>query len=393
MRLPISTVSIKLFDHQESALERLHSGAVLYGGVGSGKTYTALYFYKENYLHLDLIVITTAKKRDTGDWEEEASNIGVENLIVDSWNNIEKYKKHSDSFFVFDEQRAVGYGKWGRSMIFIARRNKWIMLTATPGDVWMDYMPIFVANNWYKHKTDFVDQHVEYDPWVKYPKVKKYHNEAKLKHLRDTILVPMEVERHTTRNRKFVESEFDNDIYNKVMNDRWNVFEDKPIENASELTQVLRKIVASDPSRIWKAKWLMDVHSKVIVFYNYNYELDILKNICIELNKTYAQWNGHAHEELPETDSWIYLVQYTAGSEGWNCIDTNIVIFYSLNYSFRTTEQAEGRIDRINTPFDDLEYFYLTSKSKIDRSVKQAVTKKKRFNESAWVRGSGITFQ
>lgn len=392
MRLLTSMESIKLFDHQESALERLHSGAVLHGGVGTGKTYTALYFYKENYSHLELIVITTAKKRDTNDWQEEAANIGIENIHVDSWNNIEKYKTVQDSFFVFDEQRAVGYGKWGRSMIFIARRNKWIMLTATPGDVWFDYMPIFIANNWYKHKTDFVDQHVEYDPWVKYPKVKKYHNERKLEHLRDKILVPMEVERHTTRHRKFYESDYDILKYDKVMDDRWNVYEDKPIENASELTQVLRKIVASDESRIWNARWLMDIHDRVIVFYNYNYELDILKEISESLGKPYAQWNGHAHEEIPKNHEWVYLVQYTAGAEGWNCIDTNVMIFYSLNYSYRATEQAEGRIDRINTPFEDLEYFYLTSKSKIDRSVKQAVTKKKRFNESAWVKGSGITF-
>lgn len=381
-----------LYPHQIDALKKIKSGSILNGGVGSGKTLTSLVFYKEHFSNRTLYVITTAKKRDTGDWEEDAAKAGVTIEVVDSWNNIKNYISIEDAFFIFDEQRVVGYSAWGRAFIHICKRNKWILLTATPGDTWMEYMTVFIANGFYKNKTDFIDQHVEFDQWVKYPKIKNYHNVGKLIRNRKDILVPMFFERTTTRHRKEIYSKFDTSLYSKVMNERWNVFEDKPIENGSELTQCLRKIVATDEDRQFNAKVLMDIHDRIIVFYNFNYERDILINLITELGKEYKEWNGHAHDEVPDTDNWIYLVQYTAGAEGWNCISTNVILFYSMNYSFKIMEQAEGRIDRLNTKYIDLEYYFLTSKSDIDRAVNKAVKTKQKFNESAWAKRSGLLF-
>lgn len=254
----------------------------------------------------------------------------------------------------------------------------------------MDYMTVFIANDFYRNKSDFVDKHVEFDPWVSFPKIKKYHNEGVLIRNRRQILIPMHFERTTTRHKKNIYSEFNQDDYKTVMNGRWNVFENEPIENASEMLQCMRRIVASDDDRILNAKILIDMHERIIVFYNYNYERDILINICESLGKTYRQWNGHHHEEIPDTDSWVYIVQYTAGAEGWNCTSTNTILFYSLNYSYKIMEQAEGRIDRINTKFIDLEYYYLTTRSSIEKDISRAVEKKKKFNESAWVRGKRL---
>lgn len=381
----------KLKEHQLEAISKLENGKILYGGVGSGKTITALYFYKERYPSLDLYVITTAKKRDSGDWEHDAKILDTD-ITVDSWNNIKKYKDIKNSFFIFDEHRAIGYSAWGRSFIKIAKQNNWILLTATPGDTWMDYIPVFIANGFYKHKTDFIEQHVEYDPYVPYPKVKRYHNEGKLIRNRRQVLQHMPAERHTTRHRRAIFSEFDLEKYNRIMSERWNIFEDKPIENASELTHCLRKVVSTDPDRMWNAKVIIDVYDRIIVFYNYNYELEILKTISEELGREYYQWNGHLHEDIPDTKEWVYLVQYTAGAEGWNCVSTNAMLFYSLNYSFRTMEQSEGRIDRMNTEYIDLEYYYLTSKSSIDKATYRAVDKKKKFNIGAWVKRRGLVF-
>lgn len=390
MHLLKSTVSkIDLYPHQEKALTRLKTGSILNGGVGSGKTLTSLVFYKNNFSDRKLYVITTAKKRDTGDWEEDAELAGVNIEQVDSWNNIKKYLWLDNAFVIFDEQRAIGYSTWGRTFIKIARKNKWILLTATPGDTWMDYMTVFIANNFYRNKTDFVDQHIEYDPWVKFPKIKKIHNEGKLIRNRRQILIPMSFKRNTKRIRQTIWSKYDKDLYSKVLNDRWNVFEDKPIENVSELMHSLRKVVHSHEDRILNAKILIDINDKIIVFYNYNYERDILKNIALELGKECTEWSGHAHEEIPDTDEWLYLVQYTSGAEGWNCITANTILFYSLNYSYKIMEQSEGRIDRINTPFNELEYYYLESKTGIDRDVAKAIKVKKVFNESAWVKGRG----
>lgn len=383
---------MQLYPHQLDALKLIKSGSILNGGVGSGKTLTSLVFYKENFSDRKLYVITTAKKRDTGDWEDDAFKAGVEIEKVDSWNNIVNYISVHDAFFIFDEQRVVGYSAWGKAFIKIAKKNKWILLTATPGDTWMDYMTVFIANGFYNNKTDFVDQHVEFDQWVKYPKIKNYHNVSKLMRNRKSILVPMHFERSTTRNRKYIKSSFNGDLYSKIMNQRWNVFEDKPIESGPELMACIRKIVACDEDRQFNAKFLMDIHDRIIVFYNFNYERDILIQLAKDLGRDYAEWNGHNHDAVPETDRWIYLVQYTAGAEGWNCISTNVILFYSLNYSYKIIEQAEGRIDRLNTKYKELEYYFLTSNSQVDKDIFKAIKTKERFNESAWLKGRGLSF-
>lgn len=381
-----------LYPHQQEALKRIKSGSILNGGVGSGKTLTSLVFYKTYHSSKKLYVITTAKKRDTGDWEADAEKVGVQIEGIDSWNNIKNYLWIENAFFIFDEQRVVGYSTWGKSFITICKKNKWILLTATPGDTWMEYMTVFIANKFYKNKTDFVEQHVEFDQWVKYPKIKNYHNVGKLLRLRNEILIPMHFERKTKRHRQFIKSSYNEELYERIMRDRWNVFEDKPIENGSEFMQCLRKLVATDEDRKFNAKFLMDIHDRIIIFYNFNYERDILISIANELGKDYWEWNGHAHDEVPNTDKWLYIVQYTAGAEGWNCITTNVILFYSLNYSFKIIEQAEGRIDRLNTPFTDLEYYYLSSNSQIDKDVHKAIKTKEKFNESAWLKRRGVQY-
>lgn len=383
---------VQLTDNQIEARDKLKSGSILYGGVGSGKTFTSLSFAKEHYGDRDVYVITTAKKRDSGDWEDEASQIGIRLAKVDSWNNITNYNMIKNAFFIFDEQRAVGYGTWGRALIKIARQNDWVMCTATPGDTWMDYLVIFIANGFYKNRKEFVDQHVEYDPWVKFPKIKKYHNQGKLAKLRNRILVPMKVDRHTTRKRVKVQCDFSTELYSDIAQKRWNIYTREPIKNAPELLSTLRHAVNADKDRIFHAKWLSDVYDKVIIFYNFDYELEILRTMAKELGKPYSEWNGHLHEPIPDTDEWLYLVQYTSGAEGWNCIETDTMLFYSLNYSYKIVEQAEGRIDRMNTPFKELTYFYLVSDASIDKSIEQAVESKKIFNQSGWLKKEGIVF-
>lgn len=383
---------MKLYQHQLDALKRIKSGSILNGGVGSGKTLTSLIFYKDNFSDRPLYVITTAKKRDTGDWEEDALKAGVSIAKVDSWNNIRNYVHIKDAFFIFDEQRVVGYSAWGRAFIQIARHNKWILLTATPGDTWMEYMTVFIANGFYKNKSDFVDQHVEFDQWVKYPKIKNYHNVGKLMRNRTNILVPMHFDRSTKRHRRYVNSAYDKDSYEIITQKRWNLDEERPIESGPEMMTCIRRLVSSDEDRQFNAKFLMDIHDRIIVFYNFNYERDILIRLAIELDRDYAEWNGHNHDDVPTTDRWLYFVQYTAGAEGWNCISTNVILFYSLNYSYKIIEQAEGRIDRLNTKYEDLEYYFLTSESQIDKDIFKAVKTKERFNESAWLKRSGLSF-
>jgi hypothetical protein len=390
-------VDIELMDHQKEAIELLGPGKILYGGMGTGKTIAALAYYMKEHSEKDLYVITTAKKRDSLDWEGEAAKLGISQrgdlsvsgraIRVDSWNNIDRYVRAAESFFIFDEQRVVGSGVWVRSFIRIAKRNEWILLSATPGDTWLDYAPIFIANGWYKNLTDFKQQHVIYAPYVKFPKVLRYVGEAKLEYLRNQALVEMPYVSHTNRILNYLDVGYDKDLWDTVVKRRWHPYEDRPIKDMGEMFRVMRKVSNTDPSRLEAIRMLMKIHPKLIIFYNFNYELAILRGLWNEVEV--AEWNGHRKQPVPTSDRWVYLVQYNSGSEGWNCTETDAMVLYSLTYSYKNYKQCQGRIDRLNTKFTDLYYYILGNHSAIDVAVKRALNEKKSFNEKEMMRKWG----
>jgi hypothetical protein len=382
---------MELYPHQRQAVEDLRNGCILWGGVGSGKSLTAATYYIEKEAPKDVYVITTAKKRDSLDWDREFVRYGVGKckdatvagvLTVDSWNNIGKYEDVDGAFFIFDEQRLVGSGAWTKSFIKIARNNNWILLSATPGDTWLDYIPVFVANGFYKNRTEFKRDHVVYNHYSKFPKVDRYVNTGKLVKLRNHVLVHMPYAYETVRRNNIVEVQYDQQLLERVVRDRWHVFANRPLRDVSELFIVMRKVVNSHPSRLLAIHGLKAQHSKLIVFYNFDYELEILRSLSEEYPT--AEWNGHKHEPIPDTEEWVYLVQYVAGSEGWNCIDTDAMAFYSLTYSYKNFHQAHGRIDRLNTKYTDLHYYTLLSQAPIDRGIRRALLRKQNFNEKSF---------
>lgn len=400
----------ELRDYQIDAINNMKNGCILVGGVGSGKSRTALgYYYKEQggilgskkYVRMknpkDLYIITTARKRDTLEWEGELPNFLLTTdpkesiyknmtIVIDSWNNIKKYSNVKGAFFIFDEQRVVGSGAWVKAFLKIAKFNNWILLSATPGDSWKDYIPVFVANGFYRNKTEFIREHIIYSRFSKYPKIDRYVGTGRLIKLRNEILVDMDFVRTTESHHSDIYVDYDSTLYKDVMKNRWDPYENKPIENASRLCYILRKIVNSDTSRIVA---LMDILEKVpraIIFYNFDYELDILKNLVYGDKVKVAEWNGHSHQPIPNSKKWIYLVQYTAGAEGWNCITTDTIIFYSQNYSYKIMEQSSGRIDRLNTPYKDLYYYHLKTRSGIDLAISRALKEKKKFNVERFVK-------
>lgn len=391
-------MSISLYQYQLDAIEKLETGSILCGGVGSGKSRTALAYYftkvgkgslkingKGSYSPMKedvkLYIITTARKRDTLEWEKEFLPFLLEDVVVDSWNNIKKYISINNSFFIFDEQRVVGSGAWVKSFLKITKNNLWILATATPGDTWMDYVPVFIANGFYKNRTAFLRRHVVFNRFVRYPKVEKYLEIERLIRLQAKILVNMNYYKRTKSHHKRIFVDYDKEKSKKILVDRWNIYEDEPIRDAAQVVYLLRRAANSDESRINKIKEIIQKHSKLIIFYNFNYELDILRKVGEDLKIKTKEWNGHKHEPIPKTKRWLYLVQYTAGAEGWNCTETNTVIFYSQNYSYKAMIQAAGRIDRVNTPYEDLYYYHLLSDSPADKAIFNALSNKKNFNE------------
>ena len=381
-------MSVPLYDYQQDAVDRLKNGSILCGGVGSGKSRTSLAYYYKVARTKDLYIITTARKRDTKEWEDEVEPFDLKRKVtIDSWNNIGKYKDIVGAFFIFDEQRVVGYGAWVKSFLKITRVNEWILLSATPGDTWQDYIPVFIANGFYRNKTEFAREHIIYSRFSKYPKIDRYVNEGKLLRLRRQILVTMDFKRKTVSHHEDIYVSYDISLYKDVTRSRWDPYKNEPIPDASGLCYVWRKIVNTSEARQLALLEIFEKHPKLIVFYNFNYELDILKEVFgAYAGVQVAEWNGHKHESIPTGPSWVYLVQYTAGAEGWNCITTDTIVFYSQNYSYKIRQQAAGRIDRLNTPYTDLYYYHLKSRSGIDLAISKALKEKKKFNESKYVK-------
>ena len=405
-------MALKLFDYQLDAVKKMKNGCILCGGVGSGKSLTSLsYYYLQNkgsILSLkghpfqkmkqpkDLYIITTARKRDTLEWEKEfayflmsskkeSSAYKNQKLVVDSWNNIGKYKEVKDSFFIFDEQRVIGRGVWVKSFLRICKRNKWILLSATPGDTWEDYIPVFLANGFYKNRTAFNNEHVIFSRFTKYPKIDRYLNTKKLEALRNEILVDMDYNNKIEAKHEDIFVDYDKETYKELGKKRWDPYKNEPIVNAASLCYLWRKVVNSDKSREFAILETLLEHPKAIIFYNFDYELEIIRNLLDEVKIPYSEWNGHKHETIPEGPAWAYLVQYTAGSEGWNCTKTDTIIFYSQNYSYKVMVQAAGRIDRLDTPYKTLYYYHIKSKSAIDLAIARALRSKKKFNEKKFV--------
>ena len=397
--------NVQLYPSQIDAIERMHNGCVLVGGVGSGKSRTALtYVYLKELkgqvkingigkivdppIWKETIIITTAKKRDSSEWEMELLpfDLFIEHVKIDSWNNIKKYANYQDCIFIFDEQRAVGRGTWAKTFVKIARHNRWILLTATPGDSWNDLVPLFLANNYFKNRTQFNYEHVIFKPYMNYPVIDRYVNEGRLIRYRKEMIVSLDRQVNIEKQRFKMICEYDKEQYKRIFKDRWNPYDDEPIRETGKLCYLLRRTTNEDVSRIEQLRKVLHIHPKVIIFYNFSTELHLIQNTLKGLKIPYAGWNGETHDPLPEGDSWCYLCQYTAAAEGWNCITTDTIIFFSLNYSYKTMTQAAGRIDRSNTPFKMLYYYYFTSYAPIDLAINKALSCKKDFNEKNFLK-------
>ena len=398
-----------LYPHQKKAVEKMFNGCICNGGAGSGKSRTGLYYYfaknggsiDPDYIPMknkpqDLIIITTAKKKHDLEWEGELANFLLSTkqehntfygnkVVVDSWNNIKKYIDITGAFFLFDEDKVCGKGAWARAFLKITKNNDWVILSASSGDKWEDYETVFIANGFYRNRTEFRDQHLNYSQYTKYL-VTGYRNETRLIRLRDKILIDMDFDRHTIPHHEDIYVQYDIHKYKTAMRTRWDPYKNEPIQQASGLCYILRRIVNEDESRQVALLELYERHPRMIVFYSFDYERNILLNLAYGESVQVAEYSGHAHEPIPDGNKWVYLVQYTAGCEGFNCIKTDTIVFYSQNYSYKVMLQASGRIDRLNTPYTDLYYYHLKTRSGIDLAISKALSQKKQFNERKFVK-------
>ena len=400
-------MNTELYPHQLEAMKKMHNGCILCGKVGSGKSRTALAYvyicelggslringigtFTKPDFPKDIYIITTAKKRDTHEWEDEVAYFCLPttvNVTIDSWNNIKKYKNVVGGVFIFDEQRLVGSGAWVKTFLKIAKANHWILLSATPGDKWEDYIPVFLANGFYHSRSQFKAEHMVFKPYLKFPVVDHYVGTKRLKFYADQVLVPMNYEHEIVKHKIDILCNYDKEKYKRVMKDRWDIYDDCPVEEMGKLCYLLRRVSNDHVSRYIELKDICKKHSKLIVFYNFTYELNALRKFFTDKCWEIGEWNGEKHTEVPSGNRWAYLCQYTAACEGWNCITTDTMVFFSQNYSYKILAQSEGRIDRLNTPFHELYYYYFKCKSPIDLAITRALSQKRTFNEKIFMRG------
>lgn len=395
-----------LYPHQYDAVERMFNGCILNGGTGSGKSRTSLYYYftkfggvmEPDYIPMkkpkDLYIITVAKKRDDLEWDGELTpfllsrdpelNHYDNKVIVDSWQNIKKHSDVKGAFFIFDEDKICGKGAWSKAFLKIAKNNDWIVLSATSGDRWEDYETIFIANKFFRNRTEMRENHYIYNRFTKYPQVTGYRNEGRLIRLRNKILIDMDFERHTTQHHEDIYCNYDIHKYKYVMRNRWDIYKNEPIQQASGLCYTLRRVVNEDESRQVALLELVEEYPRIIVFYSHDYERDILLGMHYGDGVEVAEYSGHKHEAIPKSNRWVYVVNYTSGAEAWNTVATNCIVFYSQTYSYKTLHQACGRIDRLTTSYKDLYYYHFKSRSGIDLAISKALSKKKKFNERKW---------
>jgi len=389
----------------------MHNGCVLVGGTGSGKSRTSLAYMYLNELKgtlqinregrwsppkikKDLYIITTARKRDSHDWDKEmlpfrlstdiSLSEGKIKVVVDSWNCIQKYVNVYGALFIFDEQKTTSGKKWSKAFIKIAKKNRWIMLSATPADNYNDLVSLFIANGYFKNKTEFNMRHVVFKPYMKYPVVDHYIGTGTLNYYRRQMYVIMDSQRKIHRESQIIRCNYSKENYKTIWKKRWNYFDNEPIEESGKLCYLLRRVVNEDEDRINHLIDILKEHPTAIIFYNYSPELELLRETFSKIHYKFTEWNGEKHEEVPQGNKWVYLCQYNSCSEAWNCITTNTMIFYSLNYSYKTTVQASGRIDRSNSPYDILYYYYLSSYSPIDLAIQKALHEKRNFNERSF---------
>ena len=126
-------------------------------------------------------------------------------------------------------------------------------------------------------------------------------------------------------------------------------------------------------------------NNRLIIFYNFTKEKDLIVDICKKLNKSYSIINGEIKDltAYETNEDSITIVQYQAGAMGLNLQKANKIIYFTLPLSSELFEQSKKRIHRIGQ-VDTCFYYYLLAKGTIEESIYKTLLMRKDYTNELY---------
>lgn len=408
----------KLYDFQTKAVEQLIGGKhFIIAGCGAGKTAIALVWAEQKQRQTGkqrLLVVTTASKSKTGDFENEllewctpAFSNTLESMSVVSWHKLAAWVKANICnigryIVIFDEVQRGSAGVssgMGKAFLKITGKTRdWAAFTGTPGDTWLKFYPYFTSCNLVSGKTRFLDEYANVQTYKGYPEIVGWRNEERLKKMwaqisyaPDTEKVMSELPEQTHKVITFKKPA----SYNKILKTRTNE-DGEFLDTAGALCAELRRQCFTKDKQEWIKDFVEGLESGCVFFYNFIKTGDMLEEIIGKaLPKGAKIWRiDGKHHDIPTADTIgdhdMVLCQWQSGSEALNLQFLHYWCSVEACYSYSTSIQARGRIRRLGQKMPQF-YYYLKTEYTIEDAVYEALKTKSDFAEDKWCIKNNIT--
>lgn len=361
-----------------------------------------------------LLIVTTASKSRTGDFESEADvwspslKKSLSSLSVLSWHKLRawvdtNFRELSEYVYIFDEAQRGSAGVssgMGRAFLKIAKATTdWAAFTGTPGDTWLKFYPYFQACGLVRNKTMFLNTYANIQTYKGYPEIVAWRNEDELRRMweeisyaPDTARVMTELPAQTHKVVKFKAPP----KYRKVLKTRLND-EGEFLDTAGALCAELRRLCFTKDKQEWVKDFVDSLESGCVFFYNFIKTGDELEKIIQKaLPKGAKVWRiDGRHHDIPTADTIgerdMVLCQWQSGSEALNLQFLHYWCSVEACYSYSTSIQARGRIRRIGQQMPQF-YYYLKTEGTIEDAIYETLKNKGDFASKTWCAEKGISF-
>lgn len=416
--------NITLFDYQKEAIENYKEKSFNLSDTGVGKTVMALGSFIESKCK-KLLVICLAPK--VVDFAEDGVLMNVDitplnrgskknkELLAESdkvaisfesvWRIPEFLKwVDEDTFIIIDESHKVANtsSKVTKYVMKLSKKAKYTYLcTATPisNGKYEQYYPqlkmLGVYNGTKKEYYNmFVDERMTRMGGSQFMQITGYRNidllenmvnQCSVNYKRDKPYLP---EDYVYKTKKPA-------MFNKLKKNRMYKTDNGEVielDNSSKLFNALRcvshgfllginKQVSKEPFERLQA--ILETHNneRVVIFYNYNIELEMLKQLLSKLKRPTSEYNG-ARKDLKEFKgkyNGVVLAHYKSASTGINdFVISNVMVFNSLPLSSIELTQSKGRIDRQGQGKKPM-YYFIIPDTPVEKKIFEQITNGKDF--------------